>query len=648
MSTGTSTATGIRWRPDPAVAGATNAARLMRRAGAGDAAGLRARALDPEWLWPAIVDDLGLVFAEPWDAVLENAQDPAHARWFTGARLNLAASCVDRWAAAAPDRDAVVWEDELGRERSVTYAELRRLTDGVARALTGLGVVEGTSVGLFLPLVPETVATLMACAKLGAIAVPIFSGFAADAVATRLVDGDVRVLVTADGTSRGGRIVPMKETADRAVQDAPGVEHVLLLSHVGTAQVQPGGRDVAWERVVTLDGPAVEPLALAPDHPLLLIYTSGSTGKPKGAVLTHAGMLVTIARDAAYHADVRSGGTLCWVTDIGWIMGAWSIVAAGSLGATLCLCEGAATTPDPDRLWRLVARRGVDVLGVSPSLVRGLMVAGSEPPPGGLPGLRTLGTTGEPMNDEAWSWLLERVGGGRAPIINISGGTEVGGALLAPLPIEPLASCSLGGPALGMDVAVVDEAGEPVGPDDVGELVCRRPWPGMTHSLWRDEERFLDTYWRRWPGVWVHGDWATYDADGQWFVRGRSDDTLNVAGQRIGPSEVEGALIDTGLVTEAAAIGVPHDLKGEVIWCVAIPAVPGADLDLDALGSAVATRVGKPFRPARIVLVDALPRTRSGKILRRVVRACVLGTDPGDLSSLEDPAAIDVIRKALR
>jgi acetyl-CoA synthetase len=639
----------IMWRPDPAHVAAANVTRLAQRAGATDVEDLCRRApRDPEWFWDAVVRDLEIVFDQPYEHVREDAEHPADTRWFVGGTLNLATTCVDRQADADPRRVALLWEAESGQRRELTRGELRIQVDAAARALRALGVETLDRVGLFLPLAPEAVIAFYACAKLGAIAVPIFSGFAAEAVATRLLDGGVRFLVTADVAQRAGRAVNMKQIADQAAAQADTIERMLVVRRAPGAPEVPWspGRDVGWEEAVV---PSESPLvgaSLPPDHPLLLIYTSGSTGKPKGAVLTHAGVGVMIGRDAAYHLDLKPSDTLCWITDLGWIMGTWAIVAAGTTGARLCLCEGAATSPSPDRLWRLVERDGITALGVSPSLVRALMSKGVEPPHERLAGLRMLGATGEPMNPEAYRWLATEVGQDRLPIINISGGTEVGGALLAPLPTQALSSCSLGGPALGMDVAVLDDAGAEVAPGVVGELAVRSPWPGMTRGLWNDRERFLETYWSRWDGVWVHGDWARVAPDGQWYLHGRSDDTLNIAGQRIGPSEVEGALIDTGLVADAAAVGIPHALKGEGIWAFVVPA-PGQSPDPVALADAVGARVGKPFRPERFVHVADLPRTRTGKILRRVIRSIVLEKDPGDLSSLEDPASIQAIKDGL-
>jgi acetyl-CoA synthetase len=635
----------VAWTPTPEAIERANVTRLMRRHGIGGLDELHERSLEPEWLWPAVIEDLGIELKRPYERLVDLADGPAHTRWFEGAELNLAAACLDRWAELDPRREALGWDTELGGHRRLDFSELTRLADGAAAALSSLGVGRGDTVGLFMPLAPETVAALHGCWKLGAIAVPIFSGFGADALARRLVDAGARVLVTVDGFQRRGSVVPAKAIADTALAQAPEVERVLVWRRLATPDLPwTEGRDVDWDDAVPADPPpATQPVPA--EHPALLIYTSGSTGRPKGAVLTHAGMLLTIAKDAAYHVDLGRDDRLCWVTDLGWIMGAWEIVAAGSLGAYACMIEGAPASP-PDRLWRLIDEHEISVVGVSPSLIRGLAAAGAAPgPEHHLSSLRILAATGEPWSPAAYDWLAAEVGGGRCPVINISGGSEVCGCLLAPTPVAELETCSLGGPALGMDVAVFGEDGQELGPDQVGELVCRRPWPGMTKSLWNDDERFIETYWSRFPGVWVHGDWASYDERGQWFLHGRSDDTLNVGGQRIGPAEAEAALTALDEVAEAATIAMPHPVKGEAMWCFVVPA--GELPDEAELADVVAAALGKPFRPDRVIAVDDLPRTRSQKILRRVVRAVARGEDPGDLSSLENPEAIDRVAEAV-
>jgi acetyl-CoA synthetase len=604
---------------------------------------------DVQWFWDAVVEDLGIEFATPYRQVLDESRGAPWARWFVGGALNLAHNCVDRWAESTPHRPAVVWEGEDGQERTISYAELRTMADRLAHGLRSVGVGSGDTVGIFLPMAPETVAATLACAKLGAIYLPIFSGFGAEAVATRLRDAEARVLITADGTTRRNAVVRMKEIADQAAAACPLVEHVVTWSRLGRDDIpwaEP--RDVSWQDLADGQPDRFDTEPVDAEHPLFIAYTSGTTGRPKGSVHVHGGFLVKVAEEVAYQTDVHPNDTLFWVTDLGWIMGPWEIVGAGALGATVFLFDGAPNHPGPDRIWDMVERHRVTVLGISPTLVRALIPAGREPVRRhDLSTLRILGSTGEPWNPDPYMWFLEEVGGGRCPIINISGGTEVGACFLSPLPITDLKPCTLRGPALGMDVDVFDADGRPVPRGEVGELVCKKPWPGMTRGIWKDPDRYLETYWSRWPGVWVHGDWASVDGDGFWFLHGRSDDTMNIAGKRLGPAEVESAIADHPAVVESAAVGIPDDIKGEAIWCFVVTRPQHAqEHGLEsALAAVVADRLGKSFKPARIVFVDELPRTRSAKIMRRTLRATVMGEDPGDLSSLENPGALETLRE---
>jgi acetyl-CoA synthetase len=510
---------------------------------------------------------------------------------------------------------------------------MSRAVTRLAEALLTLGVKAGDRVAIYMPMCPEVAIASHACAHVGAVQVPIFSGFAAPAIVQRLQDSGAKAVVTADWSLRRGKRVPMLETIEAARREAPSVEQVVVWRRE-TAE---------WDTDL---GPGqLAPLEVESEHPYLLAYTSGTTGRPKGALHVQGGFLASIARETAYQSDVRPGDRIHFATDMGWIMGPWTVVGGGAVGATVVYAEGAPDWPD-DRLWRLVEAERVTMLGISPTLVRALRTKGD--PEADLSSLRTITTTGEPWNRDPYLWLFERVGGGRTPIVNISGGTEVGACFLSTCITEPVKPVALGFPALGQAMDVVGAGGEPVR-GEVGELVCRRPWPGMTRGIWGDPERYLDTYWRRFPGVWTHGDWASVDEDGYWFLHGRSDDTLNIAGKRIGPAELESAAVSHPDVAEAAAVGVPHEVKGEVAWIFCVPkpeAAAGPELARDVAGT-VAGELGKAFRPERILFVTALPKTRSAKIVRRAVRASVLGQDPGDLSALENPEALEEISRVV-
>ena len=622
---------GFIWEPSPELVERANVTRLARRLGADGFHELhRISVEEPERFWPAVVDDLGIEFSRRWDAVVDLSRGPEWATWFAGGRVNVARSCVHRWAAERPDAEALVWQSEDGRREALTFVEASREVTRLAEALVELGVEPGDRVAIFMPMCPAVAVAAHACAHVGAVQVPIFSGFAAPAIASRLEDSGAKIAICADWSLRRGKRIEMRRTLDDAGRFA--LEHVVEWSR----------ETASWPELVTRQPGTLAPLEADSEAPYLLAYTSGTTGRPKGALHVQGGFLVSIAREAAYQSDVRAGDRLHFATDMGWIMGPWTVVGGGALGATVVFAEGAPDWPS-DRLWRLVESERATMLGLSPTLVRALIPHGE--PEADLSSLRTFCTTGEPWNPDPYVWLFENAGGGRAPIVNISGGTEVGACFLSTVITEPVKPVALGFPALGMDMDVVDAQGVPVR-GEVGELVCRRPWPGMTRGVWRDDERYLDTYWRRFPGVWTHGDWASVDEDGYWFLHGRSDDTLNIAGKRIGPAELESAAIGSGLVAEAAAVGVPHAVKGETAWIFCV-ARPGVEPDAARVAGAVADALGKAFTPERIVWVGSLPKTRSAKIVRRAVRARVLGEDPGDLSSLENPESLEEISHAI-
>ena len=639
------------WTPSPAYIEHANVTRLMRAHGIDDYWELVRRSQeDITWFWDAVVADLGIEFFTPYRAVVETPNGIPWAIWFTGATLNLTYHCVDRHAVSSGDRTSVIWEGEDGEVRRLTYAELKTAVDKLANGLRSLGIGSGDAVGVYLPMIPENVVTLYALAKIGAISLPIFSGFAASAVAARLQDAHAKAVVTADGFRRRGQIVRMKESADEAADSSTSVDHVIVVRRLGREVRWNAERDVDYAELVADQSAECAPEHLDSEHPLLIAYTSGTTGRPKGAVHVHGGFLVKIAEEVAYQADCHADDTLFWFTDMGWIMGPWEVVGVGAAGGTLLLYEGAPDYPQPDRLWSLVERHKVTILGVSPTLVRALIPHGDDNVRRhDLSSLRILCSTGEPWNPDPWRWYLEVVGGGRCPIINISGGTEAGACFLSPTPLVKLRPCTLGGPALGMAIDVYDPGGKPLPPGEVGELVCTKPWPGMTRGIWGDPDRYIETYWSRWPDVWVHGDWASRDADGYWYLHGRSDDTLKIAGKRLGPAEVESALVEHPSVAESAAIGVPDEVKGEKVWCYVVltPATQPTDELRDELRALVEKALGKAFRPDKIRFVSALPKTRSAKILRRAVRAAALGQDPGDLTSLENPAALEEITRAV-
>jgi acetyl-CoA synthetase len=637
------------WRPSAAYLRRSRLARFLRAHACDDLEALQARAVaDPAWFWGAAVADIGVRFDPEPGTVLDTTRGIEWARWFSGAGFNYVRMAVDEPAAARPDEPALVWEAEDGEVRRFTRAQLRWAVDRAARAMASLGVDRGDRVGIFLPMIPEAVVAVLAVGKLGAIYTPIFSGYGADAVASRLADCEATLLVTADGFARRGKPVPMKATADEALAHAPSVRRSLVVRHTGADVAWNEGRDLWWDAAVTsASAEPLETVATDANDPFMIIYTSGTTGRPKGALHVHGGFPIKAAVDLAHGFDLQAGDTLFWFTDMGWMMGPWAVAGAPMLGAALFIYEGTPDYPAPDRLWGLVERHRITHLGISPTLVRALMTHGGEPPRShDLSSLFVLGSTGEPWNPDPWWWLFREVGGERLPIVNYSGGTEISGGILGCTTLSPIAPCSFSGPSPGMAADVVDADGRTLR-GEVGELVIRQPWPGMTQGFWNDRERYLEAYWRRFPGVWVHGDWARIDQAGYWYISGRSDDTIKVAGKRIGPAEVESAAVAHPMVVEALAVGVPDEIKGEAIALFAVVR-DGADrreLLAGEISDAVVEHLGKSFKPGSVHLVPGLPKTRNGKILRRLARAAYLGQDAGDISSLEDASTLEPIRQ---
>ncbi len=613
---------------------------------------------DVEWFWDAALDYMGVLWDKPYDKLLDVSGGFAWAKWFTGGEINIYKNCID-WhleagrrlgarASVGADHPAIIWEGDDGSRRSLTYGELNELSSRVASALRGLGVGAGDAVGIYMPMVPEVVAVLFGCLKTGAVAVPVFSGFGDAPLAARMADAGAKVLFTADCGYRRGKAIPIKSDADKAAELLPDLKHVVVLKRTGAPGNWVEGRDVWWHDLVDRAQPEPGTASLPAEHPSMYLYTSGTTGKPKGTVHTHAGALAQIAKELGFAFDLRPEDVFFWVTDIGWMMGPWEMIGVTFWGATMVVFEGAPNYPQPDRLWEMVERYRVSALGISPTVVRVLRPEGDQwTQRHDLGSLRFLGSTGEPWDPDSYMWFFEKIGQKRCPIINISGGTEIVGCLLQPLPLMPLKPCSLGAQGLAMDVDVVDESGASVR-NTIGHLICRKPGPSMTKGFLKDPQRYLDTYFSRFPDVWYHGDWAKVDDDGNWFLYGRSDDTVKVAGKRVGPGEVESILIEHPAVAESAAIGVPHPLKGETIVCFVVPTPgtePSAALEKELLDR-VARHLGGPLKPEAVHFVGALPKTRSGKIVRGSIRKKYLGEPVGDLSSIENPDALELIAAA--
>ncbi len=723
----------IAWTPTPEVIERAQLTKFMKQVGVSTWEELYEYSIrDVEKFTEEVLKFLDIKFDPPYTKLLDTSNGPEFPNWLAAdpdttsatqaetrpvgsvphAGLNITTICLDRWQTEEiKDKPAVIWESEEGARWFDTYEDLFEKVEFCSAGLRYSGIGKGDAVAIHMPMMVETVVALLAINRIGAIAVPVFSGYGVEAIVSRINAVSAKALFTCDGSFRRGKTVDMFEIAKEAVSKCPSVEKVIVRGRLGLDVVFPDDRYMDWHRLIDLefeqkqgewqDLHFAEPTSA--EDPLIILYTSGTTGTPKGIAHTHASFPIKAAQDMAFGTDVGRGTRICWYTDLGWMMGPWLIYGALINGATICLYDGAPDYPTSDRMWEFCAKHGVEVLGISPTLVRALAAheegasgphtskastdavetTGSEEdfPQSrkdakkrpyerhDLSSLRAFGSTGEPWNPGPWWWLFREVGNSKLPIINYSGGTEISGGILMGNPLLPQKPCSFPAPCPGMDVGILDENGQPVGPNQVGELVIKQPWIGMARGFWQERERYLETYWNRFPGIWVHGDWAMRDNDGHWFILGRSDDTLKVAGKRVGPAEVESLLVAHPLVAESAVIGVPDEVKGTcmVAFCVLsakdgfpqsrkdatkeeaetrpVGSVPCSHEELQSeLKSLVARDMGKPLAPSKIHFVSALPKTRNAKVMRRVLRAAYLGEDAGDLSALENPQAVDEIR----
>jgi acetyl-CoA synthetase len=603
---------------------------------------------DVAWFTDAILKYLDVHFQQPYTHILDISKGIAWPEWCIGGKLNIVYNCIDKYVGTpAEDHIALICETERGEVNSLTYGELYRKVNQAANALRSLGLKKGDVIGLFMPMVCEIVVATLAIAKIGGIILPLFSGYGSGAIASRLAEANARALFTADGFFRRNQPIFLKPIADQAANLIPSVKHIIVLNLNEHEINMLNGRDHWWHKLIEGQPDQAASEITAAEDILMILFTSGTTGKPKGVVHTHCGFPVKAAQDMAFGTDIHPGDRIHWITDMGWMMGPWLVFGALLLGGTIITYDGAPDYPGPSRLWDLVERHKITTLGVSPTLVRASIGLGEAPfRDHDLSSLRFFASTGEPWNPDPWMWLFKGVGKGKRPIINYSGGTEISGGILMGNPLQPLKPCAFSAPCPGMDVDVFNEQGKPVR-NQVGELVVKAPWIGMTRGFWNDPKRYEETYWSRWPGVWVHGDFAAIDSDGMWYILGRSDDTIKLAGKRIGPAEIESVLVSHSGVLEAAAIGVPDEVKGNslVVFCVLVSGTQPSDSLQEQLKQHVVKVMGKPMTPKEILFVDDLPKTRNAKLMRRTIRATYLDQPPGDISSLVNPQSLNAIRK---
>ncbi|MBK8780408.1 MAG: AMP-binding protein [Anaerolineales bacterium] len=658
----------IVWKPTIEYIEHANLTAFMHEHGIRDFDELMHRSTtDVAWFTDAVFKFLDIQFYEPYTKVVDLSGGIQFPKWCVDGKMNIVHNCVDKWTmdggpqtTVHRQRSAVIFEGEEGNTRTLTYEELYKEVNKTANALRSLGLGKGDAIGIFMPMTPEIVIALLAIAKIGGIILPLFSGYGAGAIVSRMVDADAKALFAADGAFRRGKPVEMKSIADEAAEHIPTLKHMIVLKRTGQDVNMKAGRD-HWLHDLTAPQPdSASTEITSAEDPLMIIYTSGTTGKPKGALHTHCGFPIKAAQDMAFGTDVHGWWSssdsvsrpdvIYWMTDMGWMMGPWQVFGSLLLGATMFLYDGAPDFPTPGRLWELVEMHSINQMGVSPTLIRSLIPHGDEHfKKHDLSSLKCFASTGEPWNPDPWMWLFEKVGGSKRPIINYSGGTEISGGIVMGNPLMPLKPCAFSAPCPGMDADVVDENGKSIR-NAVGELVIKAPWIGMTRGFWKDKQRYLDTYWSRWENVWVHGDFAAIDNDGLWYILGRSDDTIKIAGKRLGPAEVESILVRHEDIVEAAAIGVPHDVKGSelILFAVTRQGVERSDVLRQQLHEMVVSEMGKPLAPKAILFVSDLPKTRNAKVMRRMIRAAYLGLELGDTSSLVNPQAVEEVKQLKR
>jgi acetyl-CoA synthetase len=616
----------------------SNIKAFMNKHGIANLDALLAKAQDHEWYWGEVAKELE--WFKPWDKVLDDSKAPFF-RWFSGGKFNIVHNCLDRhMKTPVKDKVAFIYESEPGEVERWTYTQLYKEVNRLANALKKLGVKKGDRVTLYLPMVPQNPVAMLACAKIGAVHSVVFSGFSSGSLRDRIQDAEAKVLITSDGAYRRGKLVTLKANADPALAECPSIEHCIVLKRAGNDAPMKAGRDLWWHDLVKDESDECPTEQLDPEDMLYTLYTSGTTGKPKGIVHVHGGYAVGTSSTLKFVFDIKPDDVYWCAADIGWVTGHSYIVYAPLMnGATSILYEGAPDFPAPDRWWSIIEREKVTILYTSPTAIRMFMRFGEElPAKHDLSSLRLLGSVGEPINPEAWRWYRQNIGGGKLQIMDTWWQTETGTFMISPLPVTPLKAGSATRPLPGVEADVVDQQGKPVGPGINGLGVLLKPWPAMLRTIYKDPDRYVQTYWSRFPGKYLMGDSVSRDEDGYFWFRGRADEVLNVAGHRLGTAEVESALVAHVAVAEAAVIGVPHEVKGDVpkAYVTLKVGFEKSEALKQELMKWVATEIGAIAKPDSIEFRDKLPKTRSGKIMRRLLKAEALGQPVGDVSTLDE------------
>lgn len=600
---------------------------------------------DLEWFWKSVDEDIGIVWDSPYEKILDVSKGIAWSKWFVDGKTNIYKSSVEKFVKKTPNKIAYYFESEDGGTSQITYSELDFKVSKLANGLKSLGVRKGDVIAIYLPMIEEAILSILAAAKIGAIQTIIFSGYSSDSLHVRLKDCNAKILIISDGFHRKGKIVSQKQSVEIALKDTL-VEKTIVIPYKGTDEYVESENIVFYDKLVSSQDVICMTEILNSEDPLFILYTSGTTGNPKGVIHTHGGFSVFAGHQSAYLIDTQAQDTLFWPADIGWITGlVWNVYGLLMMGANAVIYDGALDFPTSDRIWKMLSDYNATIFGISPTAVRLFKKNNVEPLKlFSLDKIKNIPTTGEPLDEDSWWWLYEKVGNKKIPIMNLSGGTEIGGAMLSVFPGMKLKPSTVGIPVPGMNLDVVDDDLNSVREEN-GYLVIKSPWPAMTRGLLNDDKRYLDTYWSKFENIWFHGDYVFVDKDNLWYMRGRTDDVINVSGHRMSTAEIEHTVISHNKISDAASIAIPDDITGEAIVVFFVADKKSENILSSEISNYVSDKIGKVARPKFVFQLSDLPKTRTGKIMRRLLKSKLLGNELGDLSSLENVHVLDEIEK---
>ena len=600
---------------------------------------------DLEWFWKSVDEDIGIVWDQPYSKILDVSKGIAWPKWFVNGKTNIYKSSVEKFVKLSPQKIAYHFVSEDGHTSDISYSELDSKVSKLANGFKSLGVKKGDIVAIYLPMMEEAILAILAASKIGAVQTVIFSGYSSESLYIRLQDCNAKVLLISDGFYRKGKPVSQKQSAEMAINDT-GIEKLIIVPYKGIDEYQDSEKIISYDELVTLQSDVCSTEILESEDPLFILYTSGTTGKPKGVVHTHGGFSVFAGHQAAYLVDIQKHDTLFWPADIGWITGlVWNVYGLLIMGACAVIYDGALDFPTSDRIWKMLSDYKTTIFGISPTAVRLFKKNNVEPLKHfALGTIKNIPTTGEPLDEDSWWWLYEKVGDKKIPIMNLSGGTEIGGAMLSVFPGMKLKPSTVGIPVPGMNLDVIDDEQNSIRGKN-GYLVIKSPWPAMTRGLLNDDKRYLETYWSQFENIWFHGDYVYVDKDNLWYMRGRTDDVINVSGHRMSTAEIEHTVISNKKISDAASIAIPDDLTGEAIVIFFVADDKSETISKSEIIDYVSEKIGKVAKPKLVFQLSDLPKTRTGKIMRRLLKSKLLGHDLGDLSSLENPLVLNEITK---